>query len=556
MGERSAGDVYDVVVIGSGAAGLSAALSARATGASVCVLERSGKFGGTTAMSGGVIWIPLNTRMADVGAADTREEALTYLEALSLGRLDRALAEVFVDTGPQVVDFLERETSLRFRALKLPDYQPEHPGGTHGRALVADPVKGGDLGDLRAKLRPAPQFPAPITLYDLEVAHETGIDFLNSDTLLQRIQGDEVALGAGLAAGLLTAADRSGVTLETDRRVRRLIKEDGRVTGMVAETPEGERRYGARRGVVIASGGYEHNAELTAEFLRGPLTGASSNPNNEGDGLLMAIDAGASLGNMSEAWWIPVMQIPGETNEGRTFWRITTVERCMPGGIMVNRYGRRFVNEAHNYNDIGRSFHSFDPVRFDFTNVPAWVVFHQPRLDAYPFLTHFPGDPIPNWLTSAPTLRELACKIGIDADELERTVDRFNAYAAEGRDPDFQRGESVYDLYHADHGRPGALATLGPVETAPFYAMPVHPGSLGTKGGPKTNARGEVLGVFGDVIPGLFAAGNASASAFGMAYPGAGGTLGPALVFGHLAGRTAGAANTAAVGGDLAFSRA
>lgn len=238
---------------------------------------------------------------------------------------------------------------------------------------------------------------------------------------------------------------------------------------------------------------------------------------------------------------MPASHIPGEAFEGHPLFRMNSAERKLPGSIMVNRAGRRFVNECHNYNDVGRVLHDFDAVAFEFRNLPAWIVIHQGVLAAYPFLTSFPGDPAPPWLVSAPTLRELAAKIGVDGAGLEETVARFNVHAAVGRDPDFRRGESVYDHYAGDRSRSGAARTLAPLDTPPFYAIQVHAGSLGTKGGPKTSANGEVLNVRGEIVRGLYAAGNCAASFMGRAYPGAGSTLGPALTFGHLAGVAAAA---------------
>ena len=362
---------------------------------------------------------------------------------------------------------------------------------------------------------------------------------LPMDQLMARMGDDMVASGTALAAGLFKAVIDKGIALRSEARARSLIVENGIVTGIAVEVDGQTIQIGARRGVVIASGGFERNKVLVNDFIRGPLEAPVGSVHNQGDGLIMAMEAGAAIGNMSEAWWIPVMQIPGEDYEGEPFFRLATSERAMPGAIMVNREGKRFVNEAHNYNDIGRAFHTFDPVKFDFSNLPAWMILHQGRLDRSTWLTRFPTDPIPNWLIAASTLRELAVKIDVDPEALEATVARFNANAERGIDPDFHRGESAYDMFHGDSARAGALGTLGPIDQPPFYAMRVYSGTLGTKGGPKTNARTEVLNVRGGVIAGLFAAGNAMAGVTGMAYPGAGGTLGPALVFGHIAGRTA-----------------
>ena len=528
----------DVVVVGSGAAALAAAVSASAGGAQVAVLERSETFGGTTAVSGGVAWIPNNHHMGEVGASDSREDALVYLRRLSLGKIDDRLLETFVDTAPEAIRFLEEKTPLRFRALKYPDYHPEFPGGKRcGRSLDPELFDGNQLGELRKAVRPSAHVPGPISIADTEA----GIDLLDFNLIAERMQKGLMAGGNALVAALLKACADRKLELRLRTRARRLFVRDGAVVGVSAEQEGRALKVGARRGVILASGGFEWNPELCRQFLRGPLEASASPPNNEGDGLLMAMEVGAALGNMAEAWWMPLCRIPGEEYGGRDLYRLTLRERTLPGSIIVNRGGRRFVNEAHNYNDIGRSFHTFDPVAFEFPNVPAWLIFDHQYKSRYPLMTVFPGDPIPTWLPQAPTLRELASGQGIDADALEATIARFNEHARRGEDPDFRRGASVYDHYNGDGSRPGALATLGPIETPPFYALRLYAGALGTKGGPRTNEKAQVLNVRGEIISGLYAAGNAMAGITGMAYGGAGGTIGPALTFGYIAGKTASA---------------
>jgi 3-oxosteroid 1-dehydrogenase len=537
MSANTWNSVTDVIVVGSGASGMAAAISARHAEAQVTVLERTDKFGGTSAVSGGVPWIPNNHHMHEVGSSDSREQALTYLRSLALGRMDDLLIETFVDTAPQVLRFLEAETALRFRAIKLPDYHPEFPGGTIGRSVSPALFPAGELGELRSALRPSPAFPIPITMADFD----DGVDLLDAAIIGERLAKDLVGTGNALMAGLLKAAIDGSISLIRGVRVRKLIMENGAVVGVEAEQGAERVRIGARRGVIIASGGFEWSTSLTRDLLRGPVDGPLSPPFNEGDGLLMAAEVGAALANTAEAWWMPMMQIPGEEYEGRQLNRLTSIERCGRGAITVNRAGKRFTNEAHNYNDIGRAFHNFDPVAFSYSNLPAWVIVHQGYLDRYPFLTHFPGDAIPRWLIQAPTLRELALKIDVSPIGLEETVARFNANAAKGEDPDFHRGESIYDQYYGDSKFTGAFRTLGSLDQPPFFACRIYSGVLGTKGGPKTNERAEVLNVRGTRIPGLYAAGNASASITGMSYPGAGATLGPGLTFGFIAGREAAA---------------
>jgi len=251
------------------------------------------------------------------------------------------------------------------------------------------------------------------------------------------------------------------------------------------------------------------------------------------------MQVGAKLDNMSEAWWMPTIPVPGDSVRGRPLYRLCLAERTLPGSIMVNGKGRRFVNEAANYNDIGRAFHTFDPTHFAFENNPAWLVFDERFRSRYPIAGFQPNQAPEGLIESAATLGELADRIGVDPATLEDTVDRFNQYVSVGRDPEFLRGVSVYDRYNGDSTQTGPARTLGPLREGPYHAVRVVSGALGTKGGPKTNTRGRVLDLAGRPIPGLYAAGNAMAGPTGMVYGGAGGTLGPALTFGYLAGRDA-----------------
>jgi hypothetical protein len=259
----------------------------------------------------------------------------------------------------------------------------------------------------------------------------------------------------------------------------------------------------------------------------------------DGDCLRMAMSLGAALGNMSEAWWCPALGVPGERVDGAALFRLVLTERARPGSLMVDGRGRRFVDEAANYNDVGRSLHDFDAAGFAFPRTPAWLVFDAEYRARYALGPLARGGAEPAWVARADDLRGLAGAIGVPAEALEATVARFNALAGAGRDDDFGRGAYAYDRFIGDAG--ASHATLRPLGEGPYHAVRVLPGCLGTKGGPRTDDRGRVLTADGgDPVPGLYAAGNAAASPFGLAYPGAGGTIGPALVFGHRAGEAAG----------------
>ncbi|MGB3662858.1 FAD-binding protein, partial [Mycolicibacter algericus] len=283
---------------------------------------------------------------------------------------------------------------------------------------------------------------------------------------------------------------------------------------------------------------------LVEAFLRGPMRGAVSPPNNTGDALRMAMAHGADLANMGEAWWVPIVRIPGDTIDSQQRSRSVRLERTRPRSIIVNRSGRRFVNEACDYNSMAGAFHYLEP-RGGYVNDPAWIVFDAEHLRRYGFLGVAPDEAAPEWFCESPDLAALAARTGIDPDGLAQTVASWNRGVAAGADPEFGRGASAYDGYWGDdQADTPAGRTLGPLDTAPYYAVPLSVGAMGTKGGPRTDADGRVLHVTGRPIPGLFAAGNAMAGVTGRAYGGAGGTIGPAMVFGFRAGRAAAAGDS------------
>lgn len=257
----------------------------------------------------------------------------------------------------------------------------------------------------------------------------------------------------------------------------------------------------------------------------------------DGTALRLTLAAGAELGNMAEAWWCPAMTVPGETIDGETFHRLVLTERARPGSLMVDSRGRRFANEARNYNDVGRAMQAFDPTGFQYPAATAWLVFDASYRRRYHLGPLRRDNPDPEWLHRADSLAELATVIDVDGDELAASVARFNQLATSGDDPDFGRGRSIYDRFVGDPSAPHP--TLGPVDEPPFYAVRLHPGCLGTKGGPRTNIHGQVRHQDGGLIDGLYAVGNAAASPLGAAYPGAGGTIGPLLVAAHAAGTAA-----------------
>ena len=528
----------DVIVVGSGGAGLTAAILAHDHGARVVVMERSDKVGGTTAVSGGAVWVPLNHHMADVGANDSRNEALAYCKTLTAGRAPDELIEAFVDTGHEMVRYLEDHTPLRFGVWVMPDYHPSVAGAKlGGRSLEPQLFDKRTLGTWEEKLRPAPLFLFPVTLQEATFTYQATLKPWNlpSDLMIERLEQGIVACGNALVAALLKGCLDRGITIMLDTRGRELLTEHGRVVGLRAERDGSDVIATARGGVVLASGGFEWNDELRAEFLPGPVTHPNSPPFNEGDGLIMAAEVGAGLGNMTEVWGSPTGAIPGEAYEGRPLGRLLVPERACPHSILVNRSGRRFANEGASYNELGKAFNDIEPNTREYRNQPCWAIFDRQYRERYPVLTVLPDDPDPEWLACDETMAGLACKLGIEPDGLQATVARWNEAVRGGTDQDFGRHKNPMDL-----GAPHA--SMGTIERPPFYALPVYQGTLGTKGGPRTNARGQVLNVRGSVIPGLYAAGNVMASVAGPAYYGGGAPIGLAMTWGYLCGIHAAAA--------------
>lgn len=521
-------DSYDVIVVGSGAPGLTAALAAASTGATTAVLEKADFLGGTSAVSGGMVWVPMNRCMTELAITDSRDDALAYLHAICDGRTPREVLEVLVDRGTEMLGFVESETALRFETLEhFPDYHPDWPGAhAGGRSLEPIPYDGRRLGRLFDSLRPDHRPPFTMREYE-EWRIFTNFPW---DELADRADEGLVARGRALVGPLIEACADAGVTLATGCGVRRLRFDGTAVRGVEV----GDGTVSARGGVVLACGGFEWSPEMVAGYLPGPVQGSCSPPHNTGDGLRMGSKVGAKLGNLNEAWWGPMVLIPGDETDGAQTSTLLRFERTGPGSIIVNRAGRRFVNEAHNYNDMTKAFHAFDPETSTYRNLPAWLIFDHQHLASYGFLSHRSDAPTPPWLTTADTLDALAHAVGIDATGLAGTVERFNRNAASGRDPEFNRGISAYDRYWGD--RHAAHPALGPVATPPFYAIEVVSGVIGTKGGLVTDVAGRALDAFDEAIPGLYGAGNTTAQPMGPGYAGAGSTLGPGMTMGYIAG--------------------
>jgi succinate dehydrogenase/fumarate reductase flavoprotein subunit len=517
----------DVAVVGSGGAGLTAALLAHDHGARVVVIERSDKVGGTTAVSGGGLWVPLNDHMSEVDASDSRDEALAYCRRLAAGNTPDDLIETFVDTAREMVRYLEAHTPVKFTASAMPDYRSEEEGAKHGgRTLEPEMFSKAELGDWQERLRPSPLMFVPMTIEE-QFKGLAKPGSIPVQKIVERMQQGIVGSGNALVGRLLKGCLERKIDIVLETRARSLVRDGDCVAGLRAERGGRDVTIGARGGVVLACGGFEWNDELRARFLPIPLSDHCSPADNEGDALLMAEEAGAELGNMSEAWSYPGATVPGEEHDGRPVSRWVIAERTLPHSIMVNGSGERFANEGMNYNDLSKAFEGSH-------NLPCWAILDGQYRAKYPILTVMPGDPDPEWLPVDGTLSGLAAKIGVDAPGLEKTVERWNDLVAQGKEADFGRGESVYERWIGDPDAPHP--NLGSIAQPPFYALPIDAHSSGTKGGPRTNTRGQVLATGGSVIPGLYAAGNAMAGVSGPGYYGGGGTIGLAMTWGYLCG--------------------
>jgi 3-oxosteroid 1-dehydrogenase len=515
---------YDVVIAGSGAAGLVAAVRAADAGLSVLVAEKAALLGGTTAAGGGVMWAPNNHLARQAGFADSHEAGVAYLKQAAGHVMGGDEIEWYVRTAPRAVAYLNSCTRVRQEAIARPDYHLEWDGAaTGGRGLDNAAFHPRDYPGLARAIRPSSYFPV-LTMTERDNLNGRAPD---PQLLADRTAAGVRTMGGALVASLLASALDKGAAVAAGAPVTDLAAHGGGWTvSLGAEgTPAGSVTIEAAA-VVLASGGFEWNEKLRRAFLPFPVTPIGA-PSNEGDGLQLGMAAGAALEDMTAVWGVPVICPPGQRYDGRPSGRMGNVEMTLPGSITVNAAGRRFVNEALNYHDAARPFASIDPHTLGQQHSPAWLVFDQRYLRKYPVAGSTPGTPA-EWMASADTLAGLAARIGVDPKGLAATVERFNADAAAGTDSEFGRGATPQDRFLGDAGNlPNPC--LAPLATAPFYAVPVRAGVLGTSGGLAVDLDGRVLDRQGKPLAGLYAAGNVSAGVFRNNYPGGGATLGSAI---------------------------
>lgn len=523
---------YDVVVVGSGAAGLVAAVRAAEAGLSVLVTEKAALLGGTTAAGGGVMWAPNNHLARKAGFRDSHDDACAYLSEAASHVLSAEEIDWYVRTAPRAVEYLDGDTRVSLTPISRPDYHMEWNGAADGgRGLDNDAFDPSAYPGLAEAIRPSSYFPL-LTMTERDELNGRAAD---PELLTRRAATGVRTMGGALVGSLLASALDRGVHIAAETPVENLVP-----TGSNWTVTAGRMTVTAAA-VVLASGGFEWNPRLRKAFLPFPVTPISA-PSNEGDGLELGLKNGAAVADMTAIWGVPVISAPEHRYDGVQSGRMGNVEMTLPGSITVNAAGKRFVNEALNYHDACRVFASVDPHTGRQQNNPAWLVFDSAYLSKYPVAGSTPGLP-DEWMASGASLAELAGKLGIDPAGLSATVAKFNADATAGVDTEFHRGATPQDRFLGDSGNiPNPC--LAPLAIGPFYAVPISAGVLGTSGGLATDFDGRVLDRHRQPIPGLYAAGNVSAGVFRNNYPAGGATLGSAItrafaVGEHLAQRLA-----------------
>lgn len=549
----------DVLIVGSGAAGLTAAVTAAELGLEAIVVEKAGLLGGTTAISGGWLWIPASPQARQAGFSEPRESPPGYLRAVLGDRFDTAMIQTFLDAGPRMLEFFETHTQVHVQAsLTTPDFYGEADmAGTGGRSLVARPYDGRHMGPLLARLAPplaettlmgmaiapGPDLRAFLTAFKswTSMRHVLGRLARHGVDLLCHGRSMQLVNGNALAARLLRSAADRNVPLLTQTSVEALETRDGRVTGARVSTTSGTGIIRARHAVVLACGGFPHDlarqAMLLPHVARGFAHHSAAPESNTGDGLRMAETLGAVVdtSQVDPVAWAPVSLVPKGKGQSTRFPHL--VERGKPGLIAVTRDGKRFVNEGGPYHDYMRALFAVTPPDQE----PAsWLICDRHFLRRYGLgaVKPFPF-PIRRWLRNGylfqgRNARELAAACGIDPAGLAATIDDWNHHARSGMDPAFGRGTTPYHRAQGDPDhRPNPC--IAPIETMPLYAVRIVPGSLGTFAGLKTDQHARVLDRQGAPIGGLYAAGNDMNSIMGGHYPGGGITLGPAMTFGWIA---------------------
>ena len=564
-------EIFDVLVIGSGCGGLTAALTADISNpAKVLVIEKSHLIGGTSATSGGVIWIPDNHLGKEKGAQDSISEAKDYLKAtIPADEFNEPLIDAYLDQGPKMVKFMQDHTDARYTSLEhYPDYFQDAPGVKLGnRALEPLPVSADVLGDDVDNLHPS----GPQTI----VFGRYGVNFEESHAFttqspgwfrlfakifltywldfswrIKRKRSRRLAFGAASVTRLFASIKKRNIPIWRSAALQEFILRDNKVIGAVIQKDGRLIKVQARRGVIVASGGFGQNQEMREKYLPKPTNSdwGCEPKTNTGDPIKAAEAIGAQLKFMDKAWWVTTVKAPNEE-----FPRLSEVEKSLPGNYTVNKSGKRFANESQNY--LTFMLEVLDKEKKGESCAPMYMIFDANHRKNYPVGPLMPGKFFPDklvkiihtdwfgsdFLTTANTIEELAIQTGIDSEALQSTVERVNNFSATGKDLDFQRGDNERDRFSGD---PSLLnPCLGPIDKAPFYAMRIDPGEFATCGGMAINEYGQVLDNDNQAIAGLYATGNCTPALL-TTYPGPGATIGPAMTFGFIAGKHISGSNT------------
>lgn len=550
---------YDVIIVGSGAGAMTSAIFAADKGNTVLIVEKSDKYGGTSAISGGGIWIPNNDEFKALGGNDSFQKALTYVKEASQGTVEESRIRAYLENAPKMIRELQANTRVRYAvAEKYPDYYPHLKGSLPGgRTMDPELFDTTGLGDEMEHQQPASgntllmgKMAWTARQAHKAVAKERGWMLMIIGLMLrykldfkQRKKGKRdrrAGLGASLVASLRHSLLDRNVPLWRNTAFTDFVIENDKVTGIKVIRSGNEVTIRANKAVIMGSGGFEQNQSLREKYLPAPSQQAwSATPKGCNTGA--ALEAGQKLGAATDlldwCWWTPTIKVPKEPSSRGLF-----AERSFPGAIVVDGFGKRFFNEAAPYLEFGDAMYRNHEKNGN--SVPAWVVFDAHFRHEYAMGPLMPGKIMPDsrasksWLNTvyfkADTLDALAAKINVDANGLAKTVEKMNHYAKTGVDEEFDRGGNVFDRYYGDTSvKPNPC--LAPITKGPYYAMMINPGDIGTKGGLLTNENAQVVRPNGEVIEGLYAIGNTSSSVMGTSYPGAGSTIGPAMTFGYVA---------------------
>lgn len=552
MDESRSDEVVDFIVVGSGGGSMAAALYLKSIGKTPLILEKTDKFGGSTAMSGGVLWIPNNHIIKAKGIKDSHEMGRAYLDA-TVG--DDAgpgstpeRKEAYLRNGPTMLKWLEEQGMEWLHTEGWADYYDDRPGGvTRSRSIGSPMLDARDMGPLFDKLRLGPMvMPLPTDKVGIiGLATRTPRGMWEGLKLLMRMRKVKrrgkpiLSFGAAVQGRMLMLADKAGIDMRANHGIVELIEEAGRIVGVIAEHAGSQVRLGARDGVLINAGGFSRNAGMRKHYGPQPssVDWTNANPGDTGEMIQIAQKHGAALDLMDQAWWVPA-SFPPEVGAGPGLMHNTDISK--PHCIIVNRHGKRILNESGSYMENGQRLYRND--------VPAFAILDSRHRKRYVWGVQPPGNTPRSWFDSeffkaAGSIDELAAKAGIDPAGLRAEVEKFNGYAETGKDLDFNRGGRGYDNFFGDPTvKPNP--NLGKIEKPPFYAIEIYPGDVGTSGGIVTNEHAQVLKTDGSVIPGLYATGNSTASVMGRCYPAAGASIGASFVFAWIAAHHAVGANS------------